>query len=306
MTRLRIIGAVVAAVTIFVCGNLQPSRAAAFDDLLTRELAVVFDYRMERAEAYVDWTYGWAASYVYSYRAAGRIAASIWKRPEDGWWQNVFGTLRAFQHETITERVTQPEKDAAELSRLIDRHVAGRLYVRQSRVLEQVCATASWHECRTIAEPRLRELASDVGAQRLDPVLRARETSELAELIDIDDEDKVDLLHTARPITTRILIFILRLTELASLVVLVSRALRHAYVPDTAITRSVIALLVAWGLDFAVLGVERYANKDSFLASIKGQIDAPRPALEAYVRSRIEAAEADFAARSAQITSEVK
>ena len=303
--RVRHLAVLTSVLVATAVGIPQPSRAAPPGDLLWREIEIIFDHRKNRAEAYVDWTYGWAASYVYSYRSAARIAASVWASPE-GWRQNVVGTLRAFQHQTIAERVTQPETDAAELSRLIDRHVAGRLYVLQSRTLARLCATGAKDGCRATAGPRLRELAQAVQAQRLDPVGRAEETSALSTLLDISVEDQVDLLHAARPITTRILVFILRLTELASLVVLVSQALRRAYVPDTAITRAIIALLIAWGLDFAVLSIERYANKDGFLASLKGQIDARRPALDTFVRARIAGAETDFAARSEQINREFK
>lgn len=298
--------AALAALFVMFAGPVVPARAAGFEDVLSRELSVIFDQRLERAEAFVDWTYGWAASYVFSYKSAARVAVAVWETPEAGWRENILGTLNRFQQEAIAARVTQPEKSAAELSRLIDRYVAAKLIIRQSQALEEICSNQTREDCRAVVARELRALAHEVETQRLVSVVRAQESGEIAALVDIGDEDNVDLLHTARPITTRFITFALRLTELASVVVIVSQALRNAYVPDTAITRSIIALLVAWCLDYAVLGAESYFNKDSFLASIKTQVDAPRPAVEAYVRRQIAAAEAEFASRSADLGREFR
>lgn len=306
MNLARRIWVVLAALACLACGSSVQAKAPAFEDVLLHELDVFFDARQERAEEFVDWTYGWAASYVYSYRAAARILGAYWDAPDAGWRANFLGTLRSFQHETIAERVTQPENSAAELSRLIDRYVAGQLFIRQSQLLDSICTNQPADTCNLDATRRLRNLAHEVAAERLEARYRAMETAEIADLIDIRDTEDVNLLHTARPITTRFLTFTLRLTELASLVVILSQALRYAYVPDTAITRSIIALLAAWGLDYAVLSAERYANKESFLAAIQTEIAAPRPLIETYVRKRIAAAEADFVNRSAPILTEFK
>lgn len=306
MTGNRICGLLLAIMAVALWFEFGPARAAEFDDALTRELDMIFDQRRDRAEAYVDWTYGWATSYVNSYHAAARVLVSFWKTPEAGWSQNFIGSLRTFQHQAIVERVTRPKDSAVEISNLIDRYVAGNLYLLQSQTLGQLCESRPHDECQTIIEPQLRELARSTEALRLDPEVRSREISELAALFDFGNDESVDLLHAARPITTRLVILVLRLTEFASLVVVVSQSLRTAYVPDTVVTRWIVTLMVVWALDYVVLSAERFANKESFLASITAQVMAPQTAVENYVRTQIDASEAAFVERSAQLSAEFR
>lgn len=277
--------------------------ARAEDALLAQDLSAVFAARTARIAPYVAWTYGWATSYANSYLGAYHILKNIWSSPP-GERGDVIGVLRGLQQRSLRERVSRPTDDAAQISQLIDRHTEASLYVLAAQAVSSACADKGKPACVARKLPHLKAEGAAIMAERRDAVSRSRETRELAAMLDIKQADDVDVLHAVRPITTRLVIIILRFTEFASIVLLVTGSLRRVYVPDTAITRFAVALAASWSLDYGLLRVERALNEEGFRAGLEAQISAQEVAIREFVSSRIAGYEDRFIADAAAIVGE--
>lgn len=283
------------------------ANASAPDRLivLQQDIDALLDRRLERVVPFVNWTYGWAASYANSYIVAAKVAAAI-MRKEGSWLQIASTVIREQQLRAIRDRVTRPEADAAKISALIDRHVQSRIFSERAKLLKFACAGAPDRLCAAPESERIDAVASSIQNERLAPELIAREHRELADLLTLGSGVDVDFVHTLRPMVSRIAIFILRLTELTSFVVLITAGLRRIYLPNIPIVRIFAALMIAWGLDYGVLRVERLINESTFEKEIIAQVKEQNRGVSAYIIAQVETAEAAFVEKAGRILPELQ
>jgi len=275
------------------------------DGLLQQDLEAFFSRRVERVGPYIDWTYGWASSYAASYMTTMRILLSIWSDPGE-WRGNILRVIRQDQINSVTERVLKPQQDSSELSALIDRQTASRLFLLEMQILDGTCADSTDQACRLVLHPQLSAISSAIMEERLVPASQALETAAFVSLLSAKADVGLDLFHVVRPLTTRLALLVLRLTELASIVLLISAGLRRIYVPNTAITRFLVAICVAWSLDFALLAVERNWNEQAFKEGIFSGLESQRRDVTAAVTSSLAMAESSFLATARLISQEAK
>ena len=107
-----------------------------------------------------------------------------------------------------------------------------------------------------------------------------------------------------RPLATRILVLILRFTEFASIMLLVTGSLRRVYVSDTAITRFAVAIVILWSLDYGLLRVERAFNEVSFRAGLEAQVREQETFVQDYVNSLMRGYESEFLAAARAVLKE--
>ena len=269
--------------------------------MLRQDLDAFFVRRADRVVPYADWTYGWATSYANSYFTAARVLSSLWKNPW-GWPENVVAAVRAQQVRSVTEHVLQPERDAAALEALVDRHAGSRLFLLEMQMLSASCAGASAPTCRDRLAPKLAAVSVAISEEHSEPAVRAASTSAFAALLGANSDENVDVFHLMRPLTTRATLLVLRLTELASFVLIISAALRRIYLPNTAVTRFAVALAVAWSLDYALLVAERGWQQEAFKALVIAGLESQEAAVTAAVSVRLDAIEASFMTAAAQHT----
>lgn len=276
----------------------QPGRTLS-QKILRQDLDAFFNRRAERVGHYADWTYGWATSYANSYVTAARVLFALWNNP-GAWPQNVVGAVRTQQVKSVAEHVLRPEHDAAELEALVDRHAASRMFLLEMETLSASCAGASDPDCRYALAPKLSAISAAISEEQRGPAARGASTAAFVALLGAKPGDGVDVFHLMRPLTTRASLLVLRLTELASVVLIISAALRRIYVPNTAVTRFVVALAVAWGLDYALLVAERGWQQEDFKAQVMVGLDSQERAVRAAVSERLKAVETSFMAAAAQ------
>lgn len=279
-------------------GAEEPSRSIS-RAMLRQDLAAFFGRRADRVVPYADWTYGWATSYANSYFTAARVLSSLWANPW-GWPENVVGAVRARQVRSVTEHVLQPERDAAALDALVDRHAGSRLFLLEMQMLSASCAGASAPTCRDRLAPKLAGVSAAISEEQRRPAARGASTSAFATLLGANPGEDVDVFHLMRPLTTRVTLLVLRLTELASFVLIISVALRRVYLPNTAVTRFAVALAVAWSLDYALLAAERGWQQEAFKAQVIAGLESQEDAVTAAVSARLDAIEASFMVAAAQ------
>ena len=273
------------------------------EGLLAQDLDAFFSRRIERVGPYADWTYGWASSYAASYMSTARILLSIWSDPAE-WRANSIRVIREDQIKSVTQRVLKPQQDAAELSWLVDRQTASRLFLLEMQLLDHSCAGEGDQACRLALHPHLSAVSSAIMADRLAPAAQAMEAVAFTRILSAKADGGADLFHVMRPLTTRLALLVLRLTELASIVLLISAGLRRVYVPNTATTRFLVAIGVAWSLDFALLGIERNWNEQSLKDGIYAGLEAQRRDVTAAVISALDGAESSFLAAARPIVQE--
>ena len=267
--------------------------------LLHQDIELFFGRRVDRVAPYADWTYGWATSYANSYFTAARVVSSLWKNPWD-WLENVVGAVRAQQVRSVTEHVLQPERDAAALEALVDRHAGSRLFLIEMQMLSASCAGASSPTCRDRLAPKLAAVSAAISDEQRGPAARGASTAAFTALLGAKPDEDVDVFHLMRPLTSRATLLVLRLTELASLVLIISAALRRIYFPNTAVTRFAVALVVAWSLDYALLVAERGWQQDDFKAQVIAGLESQEDAVAAAVSARLDAIEVSFMTAAAQ------
>ena len=267
--------------------------------LLHQDMEVFFGRRVDRVAPYADWTYGWATSYANSYLTAARVLSSLWKNPWD-WPANVVGAVRAQQVKSVTKHVLQPERDAAELEALVDRHAGSRLFLVEMQLLSEDCVGASAPTCQDKLAPKLAAVSAAISDELRGPAARGASTAAYAALLGAKPDEDVDVFHLIRPLTSRVMLLVLRLTELASLVLVISAALRRIYFPNTAVTRFAVALVVAWSLDYALLAVERGVQQEAFKAQVIAGLESQEDAVTAAVSARLDVIEASFMTAAAQ------
>jgi hypothetical protein len=267
--------------------------------MLHQDIDAFFGRRADRVELYADWTYGWATSYANSYFTAARVLSSIWKDPT-GWPENVVSAVRAQQLSSVTKHVLQPERDAAGLEALVERHAGSRLFINEMQLLSENCVGASAPTCRDKLAPKLAAVSAAISAEQREPAVRGASTAAFAALLGAKPSENVDVFHLMRPLTSRVTLLVLRLTELASLVLVISAALRRIYLPNTAVTRFAVALVVAWSLDYALLTVERGWQQEDFKAQVVAGLESQEGAVTAAVSARLDAIEASFMTAAAQ------
>lgn len=276
--------------------------AAAANDsaqqvFLQQDLDALLDRRLDRVVPFLDWTYGWAASYTNSFVIVVRVAASIWQG-SDSWIDTASDIVRDNQLRSLQSRVLRPNNDATQVSALIDRHVSSRLFANGARLLADICPSKIGVTCSSPSTKEFEAYAATVLAARRSPTAKATEINEIEQLLDVSSAVAVDYVHPLRPLVSRIIVFVLRLTELTSLVVLITTGLRRIYVPNTAFIRIIITFGIAWGLDYCILRAERAMNESAFEAQIIRQLDAQKTAVVAYAKANIEAAEAAVAQKA--------
>ena len=267
--------------------------------ILQQDIDVFFSRRVERVAPYSDWTYGWAISYANSYFTAARVVSSLWKNSWD-WPENVLGAVRVQQVRSVTEHVLQPERDAAALEALVDRHAGSRLFLIEMEMLSASCAGALAPTCRDRLAPKLAAISAAISDEQRGPAARSVSTAAFVALLGAKLDEDFDVFHLMRPLTSRVTLLVLRLTELAAFVLIISAALRRIYVPDTAVTRLAVALAVAWCLDYTLLVGERFWQQDDFKARVIAGLESQEDAVTAAVSARLDAVEASFMTAAAQ------
>lgn len=273
----------------------------AENTLLAQDLTAVFAARTARVAPYAAWTYGWIESYANSYRGAYRVILHLWSGP-DGTRGDVFGVLRSLQQEVLRERVSRPDADADQIAQLLDRQAEARLYVLSAQAVSVACPDRGPKTCVTRILPQLQANAASILATRHNPIKRAEESRQLKDMLDFKQTGDVDLLHMARPLTTRLLIIVLRFTELAWIVLLVTGTLRRIYVPDIAITQFAVGLAVSWSLDYGLLRLERAVNADAFRSGIETRLMEQEPAIRKYVNTQMQNYEMNFVTAAGAIS----
>lgn len=268
----------------------EPGMDSARATFLKQDVDALLDKRYERIVPFLDWTYGWTTSYTTSYISAAHVIAALW-RTTDGWLDTTKRVMRERELSFLRQRVTRPEHDAADVSSLIKRHIDARLFALGAEFRAKLCPNGDQGDCQRQVLDKLEGAAVAVRSSIMSPQSVARENADLEHLLDIKGEPDVDFVHAMRPLTSRILIFILRFAEITSLIMLVRAGLRQLYLPNTAATRIFATLCVAWGLDYCVLQVERSLNEDALGQRLTAELAAQRPAVTAYVNDRIAAAE---------------
>jgi hypothetical protein len=278
-------------------GGETVSSASRQDALLT-EVSLLFDARRERARAYGEWVYEWAASYVSAYRIAGRVIASTASQPA-GWRENVQEPISNYYNELVRERVTAPEEGAAALFQIVDRQIDASLYMLIEHEALQACGSDA-PACLTRKRADLQAVASNVMAASRTPEKRAMQAQEATDIFSIPTEDDYYFLRATRPLISRFLVLALRLTEMASLVILFTAVIRLTPVPVTSATTTLVALIVAWGLDYGVHTVDAKMHQADFIEMLEGKIDDRRPFAISFAESRIAQAQSAFDSASAQ------
>ena len=225
-------------------------------------------------------------------------------RLDAAFWANSIRVIREDQIKSVTQRVLKPQQDAAELSWLVDRQTASRLFLLEMQLLDHSCAGEGDQACRLALHPHLSAVSSAIMADRLAPAAQAMEAVAFTRILSAKADGGADLFHVMRPLTTRLALLVLRLTELASIVLLISAGLRRVYVPNTATTRFLVAIGVAWSLDFALLGIERNWNEQSLKDGIYAGLEAQRRDVTAAVISALDGAESSFLAAARPIVQE--
>lgn len=263
------------------------------EEFLKQDVDALLDRRYERIAPFVNWTYGWATSYANSYIVAAHIVVAWWKAP-GGWVNTVRNVIREHELRTLRNRVTLPDDDASEISNLIERHIQGRIFADDADLRSRACQPNPDGPCNSPLLTQLESAATSIKISLRSPAAMAKEHADLVKLLDIRNEPDVDFLHALRPLTSRVVILVLRLTELTSIIVLVTAGLRRLYLPNTAFTRIIVTLTIAWGLDYCVLLAERFVNEASFEHRIAAQLEAQRSGVAEYVKSRVAAAEAAY------------
>ncbi|MEI8155029.1 MAG: hypothetical protein WCG92_26150, partial [Hyphomicrobiales bacterium] len=262
----RLPAALLALAWLLTAGAAAPARAD--DALLSQDVSALFAARTARIGPYVAWTYDWATSYANSYRAAYHVIRHLLTAPA-GQRGDVLGVLRGLQQQSLRQRVSRPADDAYQIARLIDRHAAARLYVMAAKAVAAACTGSAPQSCIVRTLPQLQAASTGILAARREPMALAKKAGVLQNMLDIKQIGDVDVLLAIRPLATRILVLILRFTEFASIILLVTGSLRRVYVPDTVITRFAVALAISWSLDYGLLRVERAFNEDSFRAGLE-------------------------------------
>lgn len=253
---------------------------------LGAEVAMLFDARLARADAYSEWVYEWAASYVAAYKIAGRILVSFVTEPS-GWIDNVQKPLDAFYGDEIRQRVTRPEETSSALVEIVDRHTAAQMFMIAHTAAADACGKSGGPACRRARSAEYDAMALDIMTQRRTPAVRAARQAAYFNLVDTQANEDLYWFRAIRPLASRTIIFFLRLTELASVGILISRFLQRLTVPNTLPTQIFAALLFAWGLDYVVHEIDRSLHQGEFQTKFEQSIDAPRDNVLAYVQNDI-------------------
>lgn len=264
--------------------------ASARDTFLQQDVDALLDKRNERIVPFLDWTYGWTTSYATSYISAAHVLAALW-RTTDGWLNTTKRVMRERELSFLRQRVMQPEQDAAKVSSLIKRHIDARIFTHEAEFRAKLCPNGAQGDCQVQVLDRLEDAAVAARSSIMSPQSVARENADLMRLLDIKGEPDVDFVHAMRPLTSRILVFILRFAEITSLIMLVRAGLRQLYLPNTAATRVFATLCVAWALDYCVLQIERSVNENALGRRLTAELAAQRLGISAYVNDRIAAGE---------------
>lgn len=175
------------------------------------------------------------------------------------------------------------------------------MFILEMETLSASCAGASGPACRDVLAPKLTAISTTISEEQRGPAARGASTAAFVALLGARPGDGVDVFHLMRPLTTRASLLVLRLTELASVVLIISAALRRIYVPNTAVTRFAIALTVAWGLDYGLLLAERSWQQENFKAQVIAGLENQEGAVRAAVSERLKAVETAFISAATQL-----
>lgn len=279
------------------------SRLPDSDPLLEQDLQAFFGRRVERVDEYLNWYFSWSISYINSYVALAKVLTSVWTAPES-WRKNVAQVLNDHQAQILRDRLFKPRPDAGELSDLINRHVQSRLFALEVAALAARCPASLDAACQKTEREKLEKISAEIMATRMAPSARSTEVRALSGMLAGQTENPADVFHMARPLASRIAFLVIRFTELASLVVLLSAGLRELYVPNTLVTRSLLMLIIAWGFDFGILSIEQAIYRDPLRQELTQLLDREAPAIFTYVNTSLADAEASFAERAGPIDRE--
>lgn len=308
MLSVRVASAGLLLVALLLLGSVVTIAEASAPErqaFLEKDVQALLDRRFERIEPFVNWTYGWASSYANSYIVAAKVVASVLKS-RGNWFEVAATTMSEQQLRALRERVTRPDDDAAAISSLIDRHVRSRIFSDRAKLLGADCGVELAAACTSQRGKDIDAAATAVLGERTSPASVAKEHRDIAALLSSHSEANVSVAHTLRPLLSRIVIFILRLTELTSLIVLITSGLRRIYLPNTPVVRIAVTLALAWGLDYAVLRTERAINESDFERRIVSQIQEQNRSVTEYVTARVEATEAEFTRRAGASSTELQ
>jgi len=258
------------------------------------EIDLIFAHESEDVEKYGDWVYGWASSYASAYRIGGRLLLSLVRDPA-AFASNITPTIEGFFYEELRDRVLTPERNAKRLIDIIERQADARLFAAARQLARGACGAGD--------EPCLREHLARLQLMQ-DSILQNLKSSDIRnanqfaaeKLFDIAPDHNATMLRTTRPIATRVALILLRATEFASILTIVTIAMRSVALPVTSLTTAAVMFLAAWGVDFIIHSVDASINRTAYTAGIQMKVERTRPQILEFVSRTQERIDAEFMA----------
>jgi len=285
-----------AAAACMLLTLMQAPALAAIPDIAdsATEVDLIFAHEAAAVEKYGDWVYGWASSYASAYRIGGRLLISLVRDPAD-FASNIAPTIEGFFYEQLRERVLTPERNAKRLVDVIERQADARLFTASRQLAQRACAAGD-EPCLRRQLARLQPMQEAVLQELKSVDVRNANQFAAEKLFDIAADQNAAVLRTTRPIATRVALFLLRATEFASVLTIVTIAMRSVAMPVTSVTTAAVMFVAAWGVDYLIHSVDASINRSAYTAGIQLKVERTRPGILEFVNRTQDRIDAEFLA----------
>jgi hypothetical protein len=234
-------------------------------DRLANDVRALLFSMTTRVADYADWHFGWVSNYRSGYTIAAHVLFNKSKSIVfDASDPGIFETAEVYYNDALRRRVILPVRFSNQLQKLAFDRLALSLADDDRAFAEHPCASdPSSGVCKS---------ASNAIGQIRDGFLDkifvetvSQQTFSPDRLLNLDKNVVFNIHRAYRPLVIRTGIFIVRFTEMASILLFLTGAIRGLFgIPNSFILVSIISLLLIYTVDYSFSRIDALLNQKTF------------------------------------------
>ena len=239
-----------------------------------------------RVPDYADWHFGWVSNYRTGYTIAAQVAYNkIQSHLNGAVDQSVIEIAERYYTDALRRRVIVPDRFSSQLQKLaFDRLELSLAEEERTSGLTGCPTNPSDAACSTKSETIRQMRGQFLNIIFVEAV--AQEAFSPHKLLNLDKNVVFSIHRAYRPLVIRTSIFIVRATEMASILLFLTGAIRGIFgIPNSFIVVSIISLMLIYGIDYSFSRIDASLNQASFEADLSAEILKQEPHLVQYVES---------------------
>ena len=242
-------------------------------DRLANDVRALLFSMTTRVTDYADWHFGWVSNYRSGYTIAAHVLFNktksiVFDTSDPG----IFETAEVYYNVALRRRVILPDRFSSQLQKLAFERLALSLADDDRAYAEHSCASDPGSGTCMNASNAIGQIR-DGFLNMIFVETLSKQTFSPDKLLNLDKNVVFNIHRTYRPLVIRTGIFIVRFTELASILLFFTGAIRGLFgIPNSFVLVSMISLLLIYTVDYGFSRIDALLNQKAFETVLSSEI----------------------------------